>query len=141
MHDTNSPWVTQAGTTPLTRALDGTEKPAGPKPLDAHELARRAFPASERVDITAIAVELGVSRVTLYRWVGNRAALLGEVMVWLAIRTARTERHQIRASGGDGIARVAARLVQTLMATDAMILRPLTPRPQAPYALLTQRNV
>jgi AcrR family transcriptional regulator len=61
-----------------------------------------------------------VSRVTLYRWVGNRAALLGEVMASLAIRTAQAERRRIRATGADAIARVAAHLVQTLMANDAM---------------------
>lgn len=69
--------------------------------------------------MTAIAAELGVSRVTLYRWVGNRAALLGEVMASLAIRTAQAERNRIRATGANAIARVAAHLVQTL-ANDAM---------------------
>jgi AcrR family transcriptional regulator len=110
----------QAGETPLSRALDGAEQRTGPTPLDAYKLARRAFLASERVDMTAIAAELGVSRVTLYRWVGNRAALLGEVMASLAIRTAQAERQRIRATGGDAIARVATHLVQTIMADDAM---------------------
>jgi AcrR family transcriptional regulator len=108
-----------SGETPLSRALDA-EQTTGPTPLDAYELARRAFLASERVDMTAIATELGVSRVTLYRWVGSRAALLGEVMASLAIRTAQLERTRIGATGADAIARVAAHLVQTLMANDAM---------------------
>ena len=112
--------VMKARETPLGRALGGGVKHTGPTPLDAYKLARRAFLASERVDMTAIAAELGVSRVTLYRWVGNRAALLGEVMASLAIRTARAERQRMHANGGVGIARVAAHLVQTLMANDAM---------------------
>lgn len=70
--------------------------------------------------MSAIAKELGVSRVTLYRWVGSRGALLGEVMASLAIRTAQRERERIRANGGEAIAHVAAHLVQTLMTNDAM---------------------
>lgn len=109
-----------AGETPLSRALDGVQQATGPTPLDAYKLARRAYLASERVDMTAIAAELGVSRVTLYRWVGDRAALLGEVMASLAILTAQAERRRIRATGPDAIARVAAHLVRTIMANDAM---------------------
>jgi AcrR family transcriptional regulator len=37
----------------------------------------------ERIDMTALAHELGVNRVTLYRWVGSREQLLVEV-VWSA---------------------------------------------------------
>jgi AcrR family transcriptional regulator len=41
--------------------------------LDA---ARRAFVAGDRVDLQRIAAELGVARVSLYRWYGNREGLL-----------------------------------------------------------------
>jgi AcrR family transcriptional regulator len=112
--------VTSSGKTPLSHALNGTAEPAAPTPLDAYKLAKRAFFASERVDMTAIAERLGISRVTLYRWVGNRAALLGEVMAELAIRTARAERSRISATGADAIAHVATYLVQTLMSFEPM---------------------
>jgi AcrR family transcriptional regulator len=42
--------------------------------------ARRRYVAGERVDMRAIAAELGVSRATLYRWCGSREALLGEAI-------------------------------------------------------------
>ena len=54
---------------------------ARPTAEDAFRLARRRFLAAERVDMTAMAEELGVNRVTLYRWVGSREQLLVEV-VW-----------------------------------------------------------
>jgi AcrR family transcriptional regulator len=91
--------------------------------LDAYQLAKRAFLASERVDMTTIAEQLAISRVTLYRWVGNRAALLGEVMAELAIRTAKAERNRIDQTGtvgADAIVHVVTHLVQTLMAFEPM---------------------
>src|SRR5215211_5977710 len=42
--------------------------------------ARRRYLAGERVDLRAIAAELGLGRATLYRWFGSREALLGEVI-------------------------------------------------------------
>jgi len=46
---------------------------------DALRLARRKFLAAQRIDMTSLAAELGVNRVTLYRWVGSRDALMVEV--------------------------------------------------------------
>lgn len=48
---------------------------------DALALAKRSFLAGERVDMGRICQELGVSRMTLHRWLGSRDALLVEV-VW-----------------------------------------------------------
>src|SRR3954447_9738114 len=58
-----------------------------PAATDALRLARRRFLAPERVDMSALAEELGVNRVTLYRWVGSRDQLLVEV-VWSLAREA-----------------------------------------------------
>jgi AcrR family transcriptional regulator len=57
-----------------------------PQPSDALRLARHRFRAGERVDMTALAEELGINRVTLYRWVGSRDSLLVEVLWSLADR-------------------------------------------------------
>ncbi|SDC59346.1 hypothetical protein SAMN05660690_2052 [Geodermatophilus telluris] len=48
----------------------------------AHTLLRE-----ERLDTTVLAAQLGISRVTLFRRVGNRDAILGEALWWLAERT------------------------------------------------------
>src|SRR4051812_19944057 len=53
----------------------------------AFEAACRWFMAGRRIDISALAEEVGVSRVTLHRWVGTRDDLLTEVMWHLTSRT------------------------------------------------------
>jgi AcrR family transcriptional regulator len=75
-------------TTPLRRQLAGEGLGRRrPSALDAFLAARRRFIAGERVDMTSLAAELGVNRVTLYRWVGSREQLLVEVVWSLARRT------------------------------------------------------
>ncbi|WP_019877907.1 QsdR family transcriptional regulator [Sporichthya polymorpha] len=53
----------------------------------AFDLACHWFMAGKRVDISALAGEVGVSRVTMHRWVGTRDELLSEVMWHLTNRT------------------------------------------------------
>ena len=60
--------------------------------------ARRRFQAAERIDMSALAEELGVNRVTLYRWVGSRDRLLVEVIWSLGRRHAGAHR---RPTSGD----------------------------------------
>jgi AcrR family transcriptional regulator len=74
-------------TTPLRRQLAGESVGRRPAALDAFLSARRRFIAGERVDMTSLAAELGVNRVTLYRWVGSREQLLVEIVWSLARRT------------------------------------------------------
>ena len=73
--------------TPLMRQLAGEELGRRPAALDAFLAARRRFLAGERIDMTRLAHELGVNRVTLYRWVGSREQLLVEIVWSLARRT------------------------------------------------------
>ena len=51
---------------------------------DALALARKEFLAGERVDMQVLAARLNVGRTTLYRWVGDREQLLGEMLSELA---------------------------------------------------------
>jgi AcrR family transcriptional regulator len=65
------------------------------------EVVRRAaltLLREERLDTTVLAAELGISRVTLFRRVGNRDAILGEALWWLAERTLHqaAEAHDVR---------------------------------------------
>ncbi|WNV86317.1 QsdR family transcriptional regulator [Umezawaea sp. Da 62-37] len=69
--------------TALGRALRGTS--CRPTVMDAFTAARRRFAAGERIDMQGLADELGVNRVTLYRWVGSREQLITEVL-WAATR-------------------------------------------------------
>lgn len=67
------------GQTPLSRALAGTG--SRPDALAAFRLARATFVAGQRVEMQEVANELGVSRTTVFRWVGSRDQLLVEV-IW-----------------------------------------------------------
>jgi AcrR family transcriptional regulator len=69
-----SPPVTTATTRPRGR-------PAGASRADVLAAARAVFLRGWRIDVQAIAAELGVGRATLYRWFGSREGLIGEVLV------------------------------------------------------------
>lgn len=75
----------EVSTTALHRALHGDDAARRPTVLDAFTAARRRFAAGERIDMQGLADELGVNRVTLYRWVGSREQLITEVL-WAATR-------------------------------------------------------
>ena len=66
--------------------------------------ARRTFLAGERVEMGDVAANVGVNRATLFRWVGGRDRLLGEV-VW-SITEPTLDRLAARPIGTGG-ARVA----------------------------------
>lgn len=65
--------------TVLEKQLAGGS-PSGPTALDAFRAARRKFIKGQRIDMQELAAELGVGRATLYRWVGSREQLIGEVL-------------------------------------------------------------
>jgi AcrR family transcriptional regulator len=71
---------TGAPVTDLRRALSGGDVVRRPTVLDAFAAARRRFAAGERIDMQGLADELGINRVTLYRWVGSREQLITEVL-------------------------------------------------------------
>jgi AcrR family transcriptional regulator len=85
---------------------------------DAVRLARRRWLAGERVDMSAMAAELDVNRVTLYRWLGSREALLVDLVWALAEQTLATVE---RDTGGHGSERVVAVVTRF---TDAVIGNP-----------------
>jgi AcrR family transcriptional regulator len=88
--------------TPLARHVSGNgngEKKVGPG--DALAAARRKFLHLQRVDMNELANDLGVGRATLYRWVGSRDALLGEVLWSLSEQGLAIARERARGNGVD----------------------------------------
>ena len=96
------------------------QRPQRPEPLDAFKLARRRWQGAERIDMSALAAELGVNRVTLYRWVGSRDQLLVEVIWSLAERTLEDVNARVRASGGERVVRVVTRFLDAVIANPGM---------------------
>ena len=55
-------------------------RPASASKAEVLAVATKLFLQGERLDVQAIATELGVSRATIYRWYGSREGLLGTVL-------------------------------------------------------------
>lgn len=64
---------------PLTRALAEPDRPQA-NPLEVFKLARKAWLEGRRISIEELSQTVGVSRVTLYRWVGSRERLIEEIL-------------------------------------------------------------
>jgi len=64
------------------------------------ELARDTFIEGYRIDMGPLAVRLGVDRTSVFRWVGNRDALLSEVLWSLAVPTLVQAEHASEHLGG-----------------------------------------
>src|SRR5438477_11844115 len=62
------------------RATDPALTRTTPTPAAAFRTARRMYLRGQRVDMQALAAELGISRTTLYRWTGQREQLLSDVL-------------------------------------------------------------
>jgi len=58
------------------------------------------FLRGRRIDIRAIAAELGVARPTIYRWLGSREDLIGEVLILAADPVLDEARANARGRGG-----------------------------------------
>ena len=101
-------------TTALERALAEGEEPQRVTPLDALAAARRMWLADQRIDMGALATELGISRATLYNWVGDRERLIAEVLWSIADATLRRARTAARGTGASYLADVNARYLGAL---------------------------
>jgi AcrR family transcriptional regulator len=58
-------------------------RPAAASREQALALATRCFLRGERVDVQAIAEQLGLARATMHRWFGTRDRLVGEMLATL----------------------------------------------------------
>ncbi len=69
----------------MTHLPRAPERPRGRPPAASRDdvvgVALDAYLHGQRVDVQAIATELGLGRTTIYRWFGSRDGLLGEVLV------------------------------------------------------------
>lgn len=70
----------------------------------ATKLAREQFLASRRIEMGPLAHELGISRMTLNRWVGSRDLLLGEILWSLGRATLDDCRQHATGTGAHAVA-------------------------------------
>ena len=107
-------------TTPLQERLHGESDASAPGPLDAFHLARRKFMAGERIDMQGLAAELGVNRATLYRWVGGKELLIGEVISSLARETMERARREVPGEGPAHVAGVVEHALEQISVFEPM---------------------
>jgi AcrR family transcriptional regulator len=90
-------------------ATDAAPRPArrGRPPAASREdvlaLAMHRYLRGTRVDVQAIASELGLGRTTIYRWFGSRDELIGEVIARAAEPLLREAREGARGKGGKAL--------------------------------------
>jgi AcrR family transcriptional regulator len=100
--------------------------------------ARRTFLARRRVDMNELAVELGVGRATLYRWVGGRDQLLGEVMWSLCERGLERAKADATGTGVDWVLSIYRRFGELILDTPA-VLHFVQVEPEAALRVMTTK--
>ena len=107
------------GETPLARRHETVPR-ATPRAL--FSLALDWWERGERFDIGRMAQALDVSRATVFRWVGTRELLYGEVLSSLFEGALDRARHEARGEGSELLADVTRRLLRAL-ASDVPLRR------------------
>lgn len=107
-------------------------------PLDAFHAAKRKWLSGERVDIGGLAKEIGVGRATLFRWIGSRDQLLGEILWSMCAQTLADAGKRTRARGARRIAAIMEQLVVAVRQFPPMS-RFLQEDPEYALRLLTSK--
>ena len=114
--------------------------PPGDVPEDIFHAALRTFLDLRRLDMRALSGELGISRATLYRRVGGRDLLLGEVIWYLARRSlARAYESTDHLTGGERIVAVVDRFMRDVHSQPALA-RLLEAEPETALRILTSKH-
>lgn len=84
------------------------------------ECAMTAFLRGQRIDLRAIAADLGLGRTTIYRWFGSREGLIGEVLKAAADPLLDAARAAAEGSGGAALLDTFDRYNRSLVAAPAL---------------------
>lgn len=88
--------------------------------LDAFRLAQKKWLSGERLDIGKLAEELGVGRATVFRWVGSREQLYGEVVSAAFTATLDWARRASTGTGAAFLTAVTRNLLASLLASEPL---------------------
>ena len=83
------------------------------QPVDLHSLARQWFVGNKRIELQKLAVELGISRATAYRWAGSAEQLVGRVLASLLDDTYKSIAGQTTTTGSQRILEVVEGVMST----------------------------
>jgi AcrR family transcriptional regulator len=110
----------KADQTVLQRQLAGGAPAPKATAIDVFALARARFTEGERVEMSALAEELGLNRVTVYRWVGSREQLLVELLWSLAEPTLDYQREHVKETGAERIVEVMTNFIVAVLSNAGM---------------------
>jgi AcrR family transcriptional regulator len=96
-------------------------RPAAASREDVLDAGLYRYLRGRRVDVQAIAAELGLGRATIYRWFGSREKLLGEVIIRATEPVLARARAGLAGKGGPGLLDTFDRFNRAL--ADAPALR------------------
>jgi AcrR family transcriptional regulator len=96
-------------------------RPAAASPDDVLDAGLHRYLRGQRVDVQAIAAELGLGRATIYRWFGSREKLLGEVIIRATEPVLAKARSGLSGKGAPGLLDTFDRFNRAL--ADAPALR------------------
>jgi AcrR family transcriptional regulator len=99
----------------------GRGRPAAASREDVIDAGLYRYLRGRRVDVQAIAGELGLGRATIYRWFGSRDQLLGEVIIRATEPVLADCRKGLSGKGGPGLLETFDRFNRAL--ADAPALR------------------
>jgi AcrR family transcriptional regulator len=104
-----------------TTTLPQRGRPAAASRDKVLDAAMHRYLRGRRVDVQAIAAELGLGRTTIYRWFGSREELIGEVVFRAAEPLIEAARAGARGRGGAALLDTFDRLNRSF--ADASALR------------------
>jgi AcrR family transcriptional regulator len=96
-------------------------RPAAASREDVLDAGLYRYLRGQRVDVQAIAGELGLGRATIYRWFGSREKLIGEVVIRATEPVLAEARSGLEGQGGPGLLDTFDRFNRAL--ADAPALR------------------
>ncbi len=103
----------------MTRALAEPERPQA-NPLEVFKLARKAWLEGRRISIEELSQAVGVSRVTLYRWVGSKDRLIEEILWSFAKPSFEVATRDVPGTGVDHVVEVHRRFMTDLASFEPM---------------------
>jgi len=95
-------------------------RPAAASREDVLHLALNRYLHGERIDVQAIAAQLGLGRTTVYRWFGSREGLIGETVAQAAEPLFDEARAGAKGRGGAALLDTFDRINRALAAAPAL---------------------
>jgi AcrR family transcriptional regulator len=105
---------------PQPRSVSRVGRPPAASRDEVLDAAMGQFLRGRRVDVQAIAAQIGLGRSTVYRWFGSREGLIGAVLVRAVDPLIDAARREAGGSGGTALLDTFDRLNRSLAAAPAL---------------------